>query len=340
MRKLVSSWMALMALALPLSIAPPSAAEAKPKVIYLVLWRGWEDASEGFKDGLDSAGIDYELIVRNAEGQKDRLAGFVAEAKALDVDLVATWGTSVATGMLGLHAGDANQLTVAPIPAVFMIVSQPIGSGLVADLSSSGRNFTGSLYLVSEQTQLTVLNSFGPVKRLAVVYNPLEANSTINVKRLTQLAKERQFELLARPVPLTVDGQPDGEQIIDTVESLAALGVDWFYQGPDSFMNKNGSIYVTAATAFGIPTFASTDRLVHEAGALLSVSNSYRAAGVVAAGKAAAILRDGVDPADIPITGPKEPSIVINIDSALALETYPPLSLLGLSKIVTAVPLE
>lgn len=338
MRRALSFWITLCTLVLPLSIALPSTAQAKPKVIYMVLWRGWEDASQGFKDGLDSAGIDYTLIVRNAEGKKDRLAGFVAEAKTLDVDLVATWGTSVATGMLGLHAADTDQQTVAPIPAVFMIVSQPIGSGLVADLKSSGRNFTGSLYLVSEQTQLTVLNSLGPVERLAVVYNPLEKNSTINVERLTRLAQERGFELLAQPLPLNADGQPDATQITGAVASLAALNADWFYQGPDSFMNKNGGAYVAAAAALGIPTFASTDRLVHEAGALLSVSNSYRAAGAVAAGKAVAILRDGVRPADIPMTGPKEPSIVINVDSALSLKTYPPLSLLGLSEIVSAAP--
>lgn len=338
MSRVLRCWIALFALVLPVSTTIANDTQVKPAVVYLVLWRGWEDASQGFKDGLDSSGIDYTLIVRNAEGKKDRLAGFVAEARALNVDLVATWGTTVALEMLGSHAGGDSQPTVAPIPAVFMIVSQPVGSGLVADLTSSERNFTGSLYLVPEQTQLTVLNSLSPVERLAVVYNPLEKNSTVNVERLMRLARERGFDLLAEPLSLNADGRPDATQIPDAVELLAAQGADWFYQGPDSFMNKHGGAYVAAASALGIPTFASTDRLVHEHGALLSVSNSYRAAGAVAAGKAVAILRDGIRPADIPITGPKEPSIVINIDSALSLRIYPSLSLLGLSEIVSAVP--
>ena len=64
------------------SAAEP-AAPAKPLRIYMALWRGWEEAAQGFRDYFINQNIPVELIIRDAAQDKNKLKDFVAEAKAL-----------------------------------------------------------------------------------------------------------------------------------------------------------------------------------------------------------------------------------------------------------------
>ena len=106
-------------------------ADERPFRIFMITWRGWEDASQGFKDYLDRRGIRTELIVRDAGTSRDKVAEIVQEAKAAEPDLVYTWGTTTALTAFGkVDAVDPAQ-HITEIPSVFTIVSDPVGSGVV-----------------------------------------------------------------------------------------------------------------------------------------------------------------------------------------------------------------
>jgi putative ABC transport system substrate-binding protein len=71
---------------------------------------------------------------RWAEGRSERFAEIVAEFVRLKVDVIVTSGTPVVIA--------AKQAT-AVIPIVFVTVTDPVGSGLVASLAQPGGNVTG-----------------------------------------------------------------------------------------------------------------------------------------------------------------------------------------------------
>ena len=309
-------------------------AQAAPYKVYLVVWRGWEDAAQGFKDYFSTNKIPLELIVRDAGRDKSKLPEFVREIRESSADLVVTWGTSVSLGILGPHRTREPERYIRKIPGLFMIVSQPVGCGLVPDFASSKRNITGSRYLVPEQTQLNAARGYLPFKRLAVIYNPTEKNSQINVENLKRLAREESFELLERPLPLDNQGKPIPEAIEPLVQELAAAKPLLLYQGADSFLNVHRDTLTGAALKNGIPVLSAGENPVRRSNALLGIINRYYAVGQLTGLKAREILVDDKDPRTIPITAPKHFSYMINMRVARQLKLYPPMNILKFAEII------
>ena len=326
---------ALLCLGLALLAGSPAwAADApqKPFRIYMALWRGWEEAAQGFKDYFTNQNIPVELIIRDAGQDKAKLAEFVAEAKRLKVDLVFTWGTTVTEEMLGRYDEVDPANHIADIPAVFAIVSQPLG-GVVPSLTSSGRNITGTTYLVPTETQMNLIQSYRPIKRLGVVFNPLERNARVAIDELTAIGEKVGFTVATSAVEVE-DGKPKPASIPSKVAEMKAAGVDFLYIPPDTFLNVNRDILTGAALDLGIPTFAAGENPVLTSKALFGGVYRYYTVGQLTAYKAEQILVHHVKPQDIPIDAPKRLSIIINMQVVRQLGIYPPMTLLGLAEIV------
>lgn len=331
-RRLVLGLVSALSLwALPVLAA--DSAPAKPYRIYMALWRGWEDAAQGFKDYFTNQNIPVELIIRDAGQDRAKLPEFVAEAKQLGVDLVFTWGTTVTVEMLGTYDKVDPAKHITDIPAVFAIVSQPEGAKVVPDLSSSRRNIAGTSYLVPMETQLNLLQSYRPVRRLGMVYNPLEKNSLVAADELRALGRRDGFELVVAPVDV-VDGKPAVDSIAPKVAGLKQAGVDFLYIPPDTFLNVNRDILTGAALTEKIPSFAAAENPVLFSKAMFGGVYRYYTVGQLTAYKAEQILVHKKAPADLPIEPPKRLSIIINMPVVRALEIYPPMGLLGLAEVV------
>lgn len=305
----------------------------KPYRIYMALYRGWEDCAQGFKDYFSNAGIPVELIVRDAGQDKGKLPGFVAEAKALNVDLVFTWGTTVTQEMLGPWDKPDPERHITDIPAVFAIVSQPVGSKVVPDLESSRRNITGTSYLVPVETQVALMQSYRPVSVLGMVYNPLESNSQVTIDEFTRLGKRQGFRLVAVPVEV-VDGKPSAASIPAKVAEVKEAGAQFLYIPPDTFINVNRDILTGAALESGLPSFAAAENPVVNSKALFGAVYRYYPVGQLTAYKAEQILVQKRAPADIPIDAPKRMAVMINMPVVRSLGIYPPMNLLGLSEVI------
>ena len=320
-------------------LGPVPTAEAKSKDgthrIFLVTWRGCEFACKGFQEYFKAENLSVDILHRDAGRDKTRLPGFAAEAKRMSVDLVVTWGTSTALGILGTYDGADPALHVTKIPAMFMIVSQPLAVNLVPNLKSSGRNITGTLYLVPEETQLNVARAYRPFKKMAVIYNSAEKNSVISVSRLRKLAKKQGWTLIERPVPKGSDGKPDAGALPALIAEVAKEKPQWFYQGPDSFLNVNRDVFTSEALKNGIPVFTAGENPVRTSNALLGVVNRYYNIGQFTAYRAQQVLMHGKRPIDMPIESPSRFSIIVNLKAAKALGIYPPMPLLKVSEVIT-----
>ena len=146
-----SAWMILLLL-----ISLPAGATAAPAEyhVMMLLYRGCEEACQGFQDYFRRQRIPVRFTLRDAAQDKSRIAGLVAEAKRTRPDLVVTWGTTVSLETVGRWDAVDPARHITDLPVLFMIVSQPVELGLVPTLASSRRNVAGSLYLLPVEEQL------------------------------------------------------------------------------------------------------------------------------------------------------------------------------------------
>lgn len=303
------------------------------KKVYMVFWNGCEEACRGFQDYLKAVRLPVEVSVRDAGKDKEKLREFVEEIRKNPPDLLVTWGTLTALEMLGPERESLSDRYVRSVPAVFMVVSQPVESGLVSGLVTQGRNMTGALHLVPAAEQLQLARQFIPFKRLGIIYNPEETNAAVTVEQIKSYAPLMSFETVDRRIPLK-NGKPDPSAIAELVDELAEQKVDLIYLGTDAFMNANRRLLAEAAFARGIPVFSASESAVRSGDALFAFVHRYYNVGQLAGQKAAKILWEGLSAYDIPIEPPQRPLFVVNMETAAKLNVYPPFSLLSGADVV------
>jgi putative ABC transport system substrate-binding protein len=299
----------------------------------MALWRGMEPCAQGFQDYFYNQNIPVKFIVRDADQNKEKLTEFIKEVNETNPDLVFTWGTTVTETMLGRYDDQTPEKRInSKIPAVFAIVTQPVG-GVTPNLNSTGRNITGTLYLVPVDVQMKLLNKYRQVKKLGYVYNPVERNSWVVLGELRAIAAQQGFEIIERPIEVR-DGKPLVESIEEKIILAKGQGADWLYIPPDTFMNVNRNVITEAALKLGLPTFAAAENPVVYSKGLIGVIYRYYSVGQLTASKAAEILVNGTKPISMPIGAPMRLSVVINMDTAKELRLYPPMSILNAAEVI------
>jgi putative ABC transport system substrate-binding protein len=327
--------MLLALLAFVAALSPPARA-ADEKLIYVVLWRGCEEACEGFKAGIAESGLAAEVVLRDAAQDKATLPGFVEEARALGADLVLTWGTSVTLGLAGTLEDIGDPRFIQDIPIVFTVVADPFGTGIARSLEGSGRaNLTGTFNRVPEAVNIEVVRAYDPTfDKLGLLYNRNEPNSLVKLEELRALSAEMGFELVALELAPGSDQPPDLTTIPERMAELAAEGVRWQYLGSSSFLYENGDLYTASAVENGIAVVSPYESLVRDHQALLSVATRYEEVGRLAAQQAVRILADGTAPGDLPIAQATEFAYVVNMAVARELDRFPPFEFLQVAETV------
>ena len=225
-----------------------------PFHIYMAVWRGCEDACKGFQDYFRDNKIPATFTVRDAGRDKAKLAGFVQEARGLEADLVVTWGTSVTRIMLGPWDKPDPAKHVTKIPAVFMIVADPIGAKVVRDYESSGRaNVTGTRNRAPTAVQFKALQSYKTFKRLGLIYNTNELNARLNAAQVRKTAGEMGLDLIEVKLPLGEDGKPSPDAIEAAVKEVADKKAEFLYMGSSSFLTKFRKPFTDAAIKYKLP---------------------------------------------------------------------------------------
>lgn len=304
---------------------------ARPRIAML-LWRGWEDACDGFRDYLVGRGLDSEFIILDAGQTTAPIRGYVAEIERIRPDLVFIWGGSTALAALGRFDATDTAGTLRDLPVVLAIVADPVGSGLVPDLARPGRPVTGTIYVAPVDVQLRAMQAYRPFQRLATLYNPLEQSSSDAVRQLGAVAKSAKLDLLQQAVPV-VDGQPQGDAIPGMVQAFKQAGAEWLYIPPDTFLNDMRDVLTGAALEQRLPAFSATERFITYSNGLAGLVCRYYNIGQFAGFKAEQIL-NGVPAGTIPIQTLTRFSLLIRFAVAKRLDFYPPLNLLRYAEAV------
>ena len=305
--------------------------------IYMILFRGETEAEKGFCDYLANRGIAVELIVRDVAQDLKKIPALIEEARALKVDLIYTWGTSVTLAVVGKQDGVDARKHVTDIPVVFINVASPEASGLIHTRHSSGRNLTGTSHVVPLQLQLQAIRAYRPLrplKRMAVIYNSLEPNSVQVVKELRAASIKEHFQLHEIPVPLGNAGLAMASSLPQLMAQVSQTAPDFLYLGPDSFIGANCKQVTALALQHRIAVFSATEVALRDGKALFGLVSRYAAVGRLTARMAEQILLQKLLPAQIPIETLTRFSYIVNMTVAAELDLYPPLKVINFAEII------
>ncbi|MDA9983115.1 ABC transporter substrate-binding protein [Gammaproteobacteria bacterium] len=311
-------------------------AESDKKTIYAVFWRGCEELCQGFQDYIREEKINAEVVIRDADSDKTKLTAFLDEARAMGVDLILTWGTSVTLGITGTVDDVNDPRFNNDIPHVFTGVADPVGSRIVESLDKTGRqNITGTFNRVPESVNISTIRSYMPTfKRLGLIYNTNERNSVLKFEEITALSKQMDFELIAVEMGLDDEGLPSEEDIPVKMKVLKDKNVDFIYLGSSSFLDTHRDKFTGSAVENGIPVLSPYERLVRDSQALLSIAASYYELGKIAGNQAVKILVGEAIPGELPVVRMTNFAYVVNMDVARKLNLFPSVEILQVAETV------
>jgi putative ABC transport system substrate-binding protein len=300
--------------------APVVAEERQAKKLPRVGWLQNQSSSfpayEGFREGLRQLGYvegqNIAIETRTANGQLDRLPELAGELAGLKVDIL------YVAAEQGLRA--AKQVTKT-IPIV-VVACDPIDS-LIASLARPGGDATGLTCISSELAgkRLQLLKDLVPgVSRVAVLYNPDDANKAPEYRLLQEAA--RALNVTVQPFEAEQAGQ------IDLAFARIAQANDQaLVILADALMNFNAKRIGDLALQYRLPAMYGF-REFPEGGGLISYGASLREEFRSGARYVDKILK-GAKPGELPVEQPTKFELVINLKTAKALGLNIPPALLA-----------
>jgi putative ABC transport system substrate-binding protein len=277
-----------------------------------------ERALDAFLRALRELGwVDGQNLIieyRWAEGKVERLPDLAGDLVRRKVDVIVA-----PAGSAALAAKNATRT----IPIVMIFPSDPVATGLVASLSRPGGNITGTTFTPGGEIygkQLQILRETVPhASRVAILWNPAEAGSTLQVKEVEAAARSLGIRL--QRVEARGPEEFDGAFVAMARERAEALLV-----ARDSTFLVHPARLAELAVKARLPTMYSFRESV-EAGGLMAYSVNMTDFIGRAAVYVDKILK-GAKPADLPVEQPTKFELVINLKAAKALGITVPQSLL------------
>ncbi len=251
-------------------------------------------ATAGFKQAFADAGVEVEFDEQNANGEQATALTIAQQFAADDLDLA----LAVAT-----PAAQAMAQNIINIPLLFTAVTDPVSAELVDSMEAPGANVTGTSDAAPIERQLELLKKIVPdAKRIGIVYASGEVNSQVQVDQAKEAAGPMGLEIQTQTVTTVNEIQ----------QAVGALGdVDAIYVPTDNMIVSGISSLVQIAEAKKIPVIAAESGTV-EGGAVATLGIDYTELGRQTGEMALRILRDGADPATMPIETATEFTYVVN----------------------------
>jgi putative tryptophan/tyrosine transport system substrate-binding protein len=250
--------------------------------------------------------VDYRWDVGNPERARTVAKELVASAP--DLIMPST------TQMLA-----AVQAETHSIPTVFVNVSDPVGTGLVASLAHPGGNITGftNFEYATGGKWLEILKEIAPaVARVAVIANLKNPNTALYLRTIEPAAPALGLEL-------STVGVNDAAGIEQAIAASAREARGGLLIMPDPLTTVHRELIVALAARHGLPA-AYPYRYFVALGGLFSYgidsTDLYRRAAFYVD----RILK-GANPGDLPIQQPTKFELAINLKTAKALGLTVPL---------------
>jgi putative tryptophan/tyrosine transport system substrate-binding protein len=275
---------------------------------------------EAFEKGLASkgwvVGKNLKIDRRYTAGDPKLMNKFAVELVALRADVIVAHSTPVVSAVLKV---------TRTVPVVFVVVSDPIGSGFVASMARPGGNVTGFTNLAATMSgkYLSILRELVPnLAHVAIIYNPDSATNAGEYYLPPFIESAKEFKVTAVSIEVR-----SAAEITKQMENLSStLGAGLIVM-PDNFMTLNRGLVVSLAARLRIPAMYPYRYFVDEGG-LLSYGVDVLDLFSRASDYVDRILK-GAKPAVLPVQAPRKFELVINLKTARALNLSVPQILLA-----------
>lgn len=273
-------------------------------VLQLTQHAALDKTNEGFIAALDESGIKYEVDQQNASGEQSACQTIAEKLVNDGNDLIYAIATPAAQAVAGV---------TSEIPIVLSAVTDPAESGLVASNDAPGGNVTGTSDLTPVKEQIELLKQILPdAKTVGILFCSSESNSEIQAAMAREACEANGLE----HIDFTVSSS---NEIQTVVESMVGK-VDVIYAPTDNTIAAGMPTVSMIATDNGLPIICGEQGMV-DAGGLATYGIDYYQLGYMAGQMAVEILRDGADPATMPIgyLSADQCELSVNDETAAAL---------------------
>jgi putative tryptophan/tyrosine transport system substrate-binding protein len=290
-----------------LFIMSASAAGAADKTVGVIMSGNlgyYQEVHKAFAGAMAKEGFDFRKVDTLLQMPSPDALSWTNSARKLtvaEVNVMVTYGAPASVSAIK---------ETKSIPIVYAAVYDPSAVGVTA------RNITGISCKVPLTSLLRYLRKLAPFTKVAVVYNEAEPDSVRQVEELAQLESQYGFQSVRMSVR-----KPD-----DAKKLVFAGKADAVFITMSAAANEALDAIVKAAHSAKIPTISQTGG-AGEKGVILSLAPSASEQGE-AAGRMAARLLRGENPAGIPPEVPKLVELVLNLKEANTLGIKVPMDLI------------
>ncbi len=304
------------------------------KRVMIITNRGCEEVCLGFQRYVETQGA-AQFIVRDANGDVRKVAEFVAEARKMRPDLVATWGTGITLAAIGPIDGVDPARHLTDIPVVYMYVGNPVASKIARDTQLSGRpNVAGANTAVPLDAQLNVLSAYRDIKTIGMLYNTDEPAAVAQAAEARVAMQKRGFKVVEEMLPDALASGANASAIIaPALKRLADAKPDFIYYVGSTFTLRYIDPISEGAVAFGIPMFTAQEPSYRAGDILIGLISPLPGVGQIAGYQAAQVLFHDKTPGSLVSPTLTRHSVLINMKAARALKLYPPMKLLQFAEV-------
>lgn len=262
-----------------------------------------EDAEAGFREGLRQAGLrdgeDYEISVRNANGDMSTLLSLVDAALADGADMLVTFSTPTLQAAMN---------RTQRMPIVFTFVADPVAAGAGRDYVNHRANIAGVYTHHACAELLAAIRQCLPgVRRIGTLFVPAEVNSVFNRDALLAAAAKQNIEVVTLPLATASD-------VPDTAAALCSRNIEAVVIVGGNLTIAAYPTIVAASRRARLPTFGTVTSQF-ESGAVMVVASDYKDAGRQSARIALRVM-NGEQPAHIPFEPTPTTRLLINLRAA------------------------
>jgi putative ABC transport system substrate-binding protein len=270
----------------------------------------WAVFIRGLRDLGYVEGQNITIEWRVSEGKYERLPAFATELVRSKVDVIVVPANQNAL---------AAQQATRTIPIVMIGITDPVGGGLVANLSRPGGNITGLSASVGPELagkQMGLLKAAVPrVSRVAILANPGNSAHEVLMREASSVARSLKIQVQA----LEARG-PD--ELASAFTSMTKERAGALLIIGDGMFSLHQARMADLVVKSRLPTMGPRNMVT--AGALMSYHTSTPDLWRRAAAYVDKILR-GANPADLPVEQPTKFQLTINLKTAKAVGvTIPP----------------
>jgi putative ABC transport system substrate-binding protein len=258
---------------------------------------------KGFLNALEEAdlldGVNIRMIIRNGMGSIPEVQRIAQEFVALEVDMIVPFSTPCLQAAL---------LASSEIPIIFSSIANPFLVGAGRTVDDHLPHVTGVSSRAPIKKSLSLIKKILPkTKRVGTLWTPSELNSNFYLDLTEEAAKEMGLEVIAVSVH-------NKSEVLMAAQALVNRKVDAIYQISDNTINASFEAVSRVADEHAIPLFGGA-LFSTGLGACAAMGWDFFEMGHKA-GQVAIRVKNGENPANIPIQYMTKTKLHLNLNAA------------------------